>query len=94
MVRLRKLGGRRVTDADEIHIICDTHRSQQANRQGVLDRLRELLVQASREPKPRRKIKPSKAAKRRRLEAKKRRSAVKSNRGQRGTAGGGDHGLH
>ena len=44
------------------------------------ERLREMLVAALHEPKPRRKTKPSKAAKRRRLESKKRRSDIKSNR--------------
>ena len=46
----------------------------------VMDRLRQLLVEARHEPKPRRKTKPSKAAKRRRLEVKRKRSEVKSRR--------------
>ena len=78
--RLRALAGRRLTDAGEIHIASDTHRTQQANRQAVVDRLRELLVSAMHEPKVRRKTRPSRAAKRRRLEAKRHRSEIKSNR--------------
>ncbi len=80
VARLRATAGRRITEAGEIHIAADTERSQQANRQAVLDRLRELLIEVIREPKARRKTKPSKAAKQRRLDSKRRRSDVKSNR--------------
>ena len=85
MGRLRVLAGRRLTAAGEIHIVAETERTQEGNRTAVLDRLRQLLVEAQREPRPRRKTKPSKAAKRRRLESKRRRSEVKS--GRRGGAG-------
>lgn len=78
--RLRQMAGKRLTVAGEIHIAADTERTQEANRAAVLDRLRALLTQAAREPKVRRKTKPSRAAKRRRLESKRRRSVVKSNR--------------
>ena len=80
MARLRHLAGRRVTDAGEIHISAETERRQQANRAAALERLRELIVAAMREPKVRRKTKPSRAAKQRRLESKRRRSDIKSNR--------------
>jgi ribosome-associated protein len=43
-----------------------------------MERLRELIVRAKVEPKPRRKTKPSRAAKARRVDAKKRRGAIKS----------------
>src|SRR5688500_18025378 len=85
MARLRTLAGRRLTAAGEIHLTGETERSQEANRSAVLERLRELLLQAQHEPKPRKKTKPSKGAKRRRLEAKRQRSEVKSRR--RGTKG-------
>lgn len=78
--RLRQMAGKRLTVAGEIHIAADTERTQEANRAAVLDRLRALLTQAAREPKARRKTRPSRAAKRRRLESKRRRSEVKSNR--------------
>ena len=80
MERLGKLAGRRVTSAGEIHIAADVERTQERNREAVLDRLRQLLTEALREPKVRRKTKPSKAAKRRRLESKRRRADVKSRR--------------
>ena len=79
--RLREMAGTRLTKGDEIHIAAETERSQEANRQAVFDRLRELIVRALVEPKVRRKTKPSKAAKRRRLESKRRRGAIKQRRG-------------
>src|SRR4051812_31352191 len=78
--RLRALAGRRVTGAGEIHISAETERTQEGNRSAALDRLRQLLLQALHEPKPRKKTKPSKGAKRRRLESKRKRSEVKSRR--------------
>ena len=80
VARLRTLAGRRLTDAGEIHVAAETARSQQANRAAALERVRELLVAALHEPKPRRKTKPSKASKRRRLESKRRKSEIKSGR--------------
>ena len=78
--RLRTLAGKRLTGAGEIHLTAETERSQEGNRAAVLGRLRQLLLDALHEPKPRRKTKPSRAAKRRRLESKRRRSEVKSRR--------------
>jgi ribosome-associated protein len=78
--RLKQMAGKRLTGAGEIHIASDTERTQEANRTAVLDRLRALLAQAVHEPKARRKTKPSRASKRRRLDAKRRRGEVKANR--------------
>ena len=83
VARLRALAGKRLTAADEIHLTAETERTQEGNRTAVLDRLRQLLLRAMHEPKPRRKTKPSRASKQRRLESKRRRSEVKS--GRRGT---------
>jgi hypothetical protein len=47
--------------------------------------VRQLVIQALVRPKPRRATKPSRAAKRRRVEDKRKRSQVKSNRGPAGT---------
>ena len=80
LARLRALAGRRLTGAGEIHLTAETERSQEGNRSAVLDRLRQLLSESLREPKPRRKTKPSRAAKRRRLESKRKRSEVKARR--------------
>ncbi|HSU68834.1 MAG TPA: alternative ribosome rescue aminoacyl-tRNA hydrolase ArfB [Tepidisphaeraceae bacterium] len=78
--RLRAMAGRRLTTSDEIHIASDTERTQESNREAVMQRLRELLLEAMHEPKPRRKTKPSRAAKQRRLDSKKRRSTIKAHR--------------
>jgi ribosome-associated protein len=78
--RLRTLAGRRLTTSDELHLTAETERSQESNRAAVLDRLRELIVQAKHEPKPRKKTKPSYGAKQRRLASKKRRGELKAAR--------------
>lgn len=81
--RLRALAGNRITQQDEIHLRSETERSQESNRQEVLDRLREMVVAAKVEPKIRRKTKPSKGAERRRLQSKRLRSQTKAKRGGR-----------
>ena len=78
--RLQQMAGRRLTAAGEIHIASDSERRQELNRDEVLQRLRELLLEAMHEPKKRRKTKPSRAAKRRRLEGKKHRGKIKAQR--------------
>jgi ribosome-associated protein len=78
--RLQQMAGRRWTAAGEIHIASDTERRQELNREAVLMRLRELLLQAMHEPKKRRKTKPSRASKRRRLEGKRHRGEIKAQR--------------
>lgn len=80
MERLRALAGKRLTSLDELHISSDTERTQEGNRAAVLERLRELLVTAMHEPKARRKSKPSRAARQRRLDSKRRRSEIKASR--------------
>ena len=80
IARLRAAAGSRLTKGDEIHIVSESERSQEGNRQDVMDRLRELIVQAKVEPKRRRKTKPGAGAKRRRLESKKRRGEIKAQR--------------
>ena len=78
--RLKQMAGKRLTVAGEIHISSDTERTQEANRAAVLQRLRDLLNQAVFEPKVRKKRKVSKAAKRRRVDSKRRRGEIKANR--------------
>ena|SRR5687768_4603074 len=80
LARLRHLAGKRVTAEGEIHLSSETERGQEGNRAAVMDRLREMIVRAKVEPKVRRKTKPSRAAKARRLEQKKRRGEIKSMR--------------
>ncbi|HEV7299444.1 MAG TPA: alternative ribosome rescue aminoacyl-tRNA hydrolase ArfB [Tepidisphaeraceae bacterium] len=78
--RLRQIAGKRLTADDFVHIASDEHRSQEGNREAVVGRLRDLIVEAMHEPKVRKKTKPSRAAKRRRVEAKRNRGDVKARR--------------
>ena len=80
MIRLEQLAGRRLTRDRELHFVSEEHRSQERNRLATLERLRELLIQAMAEPKVRKKTKPSRGAKQRRLDQKKRRSVIKARR--------------
>jgi ribosome-associated protein len=82
--RLRTLAGSRLTIAGELNITAETERTQERNRQAVLDRLRELIGSAVKEPKRRRKTKPSRGAKERRLKGKRLRSETKARRQGRG----------
>jgi ribosome-associated protein len=84
--RLQQMAGRRWTAAGEIHIAADTERRQELNREEVLARLRELLLRAMHEPKKRKRTKPTRASKRRRVEGKRHRGQIKSQR----RGGGGD----
>lgn len=78
--RLRAAAGRKLTLADEIHIESQEHRSQSWNRAQAVERLRDMILAAMHEPKVRRKTRPSRAAKERRLDSKRRRGEVKSRR--------------
>ena len=82
-VRLEVLAGRRLTREGVLVITAQQHRTQERNRQDALDRLIELIRQASVRPKPRRPTKPTKASRARRLEGKKRRGDIKALRGRR-----------
>ena len=82
--RLRRLAGARLTDRDEIHLSSDASRTQQGNRKLIFQRLRELIIAAQVRPKPRRPTRPTKASRRRRLEAKRKRSELKAQRAQPG----------
>ena len=63
-------------------VTASDSRSQARNRELALERLRTLIGEALKPERPRRKTKPSRAAKERRVDAKKRRGAVKRNRGR------------
>jgi ribosome-associated protein len=80
IARLRQFAGSRWTAANELHLVAETERTQEGNRTAVLDRLRLLIQQAVKEPKRRKKTKPSRGARERRLQSKKRRSQIKSHR--------------
>ena len=75
--RLMKLAGRRLTLGGEIVITAQSHRSQEMNRADALEKLVDLIRQATIVPKVRRKTKPSRAAKAKRMDSKSKRGDVK-----------------
>src|SRR5471030_1327937 len=77
-VRLMRLAGKRLTKDGIIVIIAQSHRTQERNRADAQERLFDLIRQAAVRPVPRRATKVPKAAKRKRLDAKKHRSGIKS----------------
>ena len=80
--RLKALAGSRMTAGGEIVVTARSHRTQEANRQEARERLAELIERAHLKPAKRVKTKPSRAAKARRVDAKKQRSSVKEGRGK------------
>jgi ribosome-associated protein len=81
--RLERLAGRRLTSEGVLVLVAQGHRSQLRNREEALARLVELIREATHKPKPRVKTKVSRAAKRRRVDDKKRHGTVKSLRRSR-----------
>jgi ribosome-associated protein len=81
-VRLMSLAGSRMTNEGVLVLRSEGARSQLLNRQEVRDRLLDLIREATIVPKKRRPTRPSKAAKARRVDAKKGRSSVKAGRGK------------
>jgi ribosome-associated protein len=79
-VRLQRLAGSKLTNDGVLIITAQRFRTQERNRADALERLIELIRAAAVVPKKRRPTKPTKAAKRERLDAKKRRSTIKSMR--------------
>ena len=75
--RLERLAGTRVTRDGVLIIIAQRHRTQARNREDALERLVELVSRAAVAPRLRRPTRPSAAARRRRVEAKKHRAGVK-----------------
>ena len=80
--RLKALAGSRMTGEGEIVITARTYRTQEANRQDARARLAELIAKAHIRQAKRVKTRPSRAAKARRVDEKKSRSAVKQGRGK------------
>ena len=79
--RLRRLAGRRWTAEGAIVLQVAETRSQARNREIARERLAELVARAAVEPKRRRPTRPTLASQRRRVEAKKKRGAIKAARG-------------
>lgn len=80
--RLKALAGSRMTASGVLQLTARRFRTQDANRTDARARLAALLAEAHQRPERRIKTKPSKAAKARRVDAKKSRSEVKAGRGR------------
>ncbi len=78
--RLKRIAGRRWTREGAIVLRVDTHRSQAMNRAAAEERLAEMIRAALVRPKKRIRTRPTLASKRRRIEAKTRRGAIKAMR--------------
>ncbi|HET7010146.1 MAG TPA: alternative ribosome rescue aminoacyl-tRNA hydrolase ArfB [Anaerolineales bacterium] len=76
--RLLRLAGKRATAGGVLVIEARRFRTQEANRRDAEARLARLVAAARRPPRPRKATKPTAAARRRRLEAKRRRGQAKS----------------
>ena len=75
--RLILLAGKRVNTEGVLILEAKRFRTQEANREDALAKFYELIKKAGEKPKPRHKTKPTKASKEKRIEGKKKRSAVK-----------------
>ena len=79
--RLERLAGHRLTREGVIVITAQRHRTQQRNREDALERLLALIREAAAAPPPKRRpTRPTLGARKRRLDAKSRRSTLKQNR--------------
>lgn len=79
--RFTRIAGQRLTKEGVVVIHAQRFRTQERNRQDAIDRLTDMLREASVRPTPRRATRPTYASKQRRLEGKKRRADVKAGRG-------------
>lgn len=76
--RLKRIAGRKWTTEGALVLFVQDTRSQARNREIALDRLKEMIIEATKVPKKRLKTRPTLGSKRRRLDAKKQKGEVKS----------------
>ena len=80
--RLKLLAGSRMTAGGQLVITARRYRTQEQNRADARARLADLLTRAEEREARRVKTRPSRAAKAKRVDEKKGRSAVKAGRGR------------
>ena len=78
--RLKELAGSKMTVSGELIVTARSHRSREANREEARKRVIRMIDKAHVRQAVRKKTKPSRAAKRKRIEKKKGRGAIKKNR--------------
>jgi len=76
--RLMRLAGSRINKEGVLIINARRFRTQTRNRKDAIDRLIDLIRRAAQREKPRKKTRPSNAARDRRLQEKRRRSRIKN----------------
>ncbi len=81
-VKFKELAGSRMTSGGELVVTARKFRTQDANREDARARVIELIDKALERQARRIKTKPGKAAKARRVDEKKGRSAIKAGRGR------------
>ena len=82
--RLYKLAGNSVDSEGGVFLVSQEHRDKEQNLESARSKLKELLAKALIRPKRRIPTKPSRAAKARRVDAKKHRAKTKAGRGKVG----------
>jgi ribosome-associated protein len=80
--QLKELAGSKLTAAGELIVTARSHRTREANREAARARIIEMIDRAFVRQAPRIKTKVSKAAKARRVDAKKGRGEIKKGRGK------------
>ncbi|MCA1769883.1 MAG: aminoacyl-tRNA hydrolase [Halomonas sp.] len=80
--RLLALGDQRITQDGVIIIKAQRFRTQEHNREDALVRLRELIREAVKQSRARKPTKPTRSAKRKRVDAKTRKGKTKALRGK------------
>jgi ribosome-associated protein len=78
--RLMERLGTRIDSRGVLRVVADERRSQARNREAGIERLQALVAEALKVPKPRKKTKPSRAAKQQRLADKRKRGERKRDR--------------
>ena len=80
--RLLALKDHRITKDGVVVIKSQEHRTQEQNREAALERLQQLLSSVTKVVKPRRATKPSKTAKKKRMDRKTKHGQLKALRGK------------
>ncbi|TDI62679.1 MAG: aminoacyl-tRNA hydrolase [Alphaproteobacteria bacterium] len=86
--RLKLIAGRRMTADGTIVLTAQNHRSQDRNRKDARARLAALIARALTPPKHRRPTRPSRSARLKRMDGKKKRGQVKKTRRKSGFGDG------
>ncbi|CAH9063618.1 Peptidyl-tRNA hydrolase ArfB [Pseudoalteromonas holothuriae] len=80
--RLLALNDNRITKEGVVVIKSQSHRTQEMNKEEALQRLKNLILEATKMQKARRETKPTRSAKRKRVESKVKRGQTKNLRGK------------